>query len=765
MGSFIFAITNKKILKMKKYSQYLILLFGLFYVLLPYSWCSTKAKALMNGTTCSVPDVFQLIPGASSCQVKLSFHELNSNYQFRYRIKGRNVWETQTTRGATLYLAGLQPCTDYEFQLRQDCFNNQFSGWSALQSIKTQGCNEQYCLAYATKNDGFIEQFSLGDLEYFSGNDGGLGLHFKQVFIAQVGSELPFSIKPVKTIEFYDPDPYTRVYYTIFIDFNRDKDFDDPGEYVFKDEGATDKLYSWKLAIPKTATFGLTRMRVIMSRKTLGKACERSINILEVEDYLLGIFNPCTPLQYNDFRADTIESGRVHLRFAGENTGYNWRYRAKTGGAWILPDSTNAPQISISGLVQNTEYEVQIRNSCGGGNWSLFSKSFLFKTSTCTVPSATKWNTYFREKSRVGLEILGLKALNYRWRYSLNSRSWSPIFETKTPRIELDSLTAETVYQIEVSIECSAGNWSDWSKSSFFTWGECKQISSNQISIGIDLNFRSDFIILTSKMEAANQFFWRFRKLGTTQWFQLSTNRRFYDWYPLSTEYGVTYEWQVSYVCENGQQSEWSEVKQIAFSPKICAPAQTKFVTIKRVTANKAILYADIPYGVQFSWQWREKGTTVFWSNFSGSSYANKEITLSKLKPNTTYEYQFRYWCTNSTLDWSDIGSFKTLNAFPIQLNDSTRVSSKYPLPHIPIVVSPNPNEGVFKVESVFKNPQHVHLTLRDLMGRVVYREELKDQIFINETIQLATLVSGTYLLEIKTAEYSTIEKIIIKQP
>jgi chitodextrinase len=750
---------------MKSYTHHILLLWLLFFTVNLQSWGKIKTVESLESMACDAPDITALHPGPSSCQVTLSLLELNVNYQFRYRIKGKPNWETQTTKGATLHLAGLQACTEYEFQVRKDCFNSQFSNWSYLQNIKTQGCNETYCLAYASRSDGYIEQFSFGDVVYQSGNDGGLGLHLAHRLIANPGTEIPFSITPVKTIEFWDTDVYFRVYYTIFIDFNRDKDFDDAGEAIFKDEGAPDKVYSWKLAIPKTASQGLTRMRVIMSRKTLGKACERSINILEVEDYSLGIFTPCPAWQPSVFKLDSVSSGNAALSITGENTGYSWRYRIKGNTFWTFTDSTASPNLSISGLIQNTEYEVQVRRSCGGGNWGSFSNTYTFKTLTCSNSKEMTWVTYLREKSRVGLELLGQNALNYRWRYSPDYFKWSPIYESKIPKIELDSLDTGRVYQIEVSIECSAGNWSNWTRSSFFTWGECQQIPSSQMSIGIDLSFRSDIIILSSKMQTADQFFWRYRELGTNQWVQTSTKGPYLDWFPSDQTPGTVHEWQVSYLCENGQKSEWSEVKQIAFSPEVCEPAQTKFVKIKRINATSAVLYADIPYGVQFNWRWREKGMMFFWNNLPGSSYANKEIVLNKLKPNTTYEYQFSYWCTYSIQGWSDTHSFKTLNGFSPSYEDSVQVSIKNPPRNIPIVVSPNPNTGVFRVESVFTGPKNATLTVRDLIGRVIFRRELQDQIILNETLQLSNQAAGTYFLEIRTAEFSKIEKIIIQQP
>lgn len=734
-------------------------------ILIPLVLLKAKsAESNLVGIACETPNVTDLIPGPSSCQVKLRLHELSASYQFRFRIKGRSNWETQSTRANTLHLSGLQPCTAYEFQLRKDCFNNQFSNWSDLQSITTQGCGESYCSAYANKSDGYIEKFSFGETEYSSGNDGGWGLHLKQRFIAHVGTEMPFSITPVKTIEWYDADPYSRVYYTIFIDFNRDKDFDDAGEYVLKDEGTPDRPYSWKIPILKNATLGLTRMRVIMSRKTLGKACERSINILEVEDYSLGIFNPCPARPPEDFKIDSLSSGAVKLSVKGDPIGYQWRYRLKTGEDWIMLDSTVVPQVKITGLSQAIQYEVQVRSSCGGGNWSLFSKVFSFKTPICQIPSGEKINVYLREQNRVGLNFSYLSALRYEWRYGVyGTFELTAPLSSNSPSLVIDSLKKGTFYSLEIRIQCSPGNWSDWSRYTFFTWGECQAISASQLSIGLDLNFRSDDIILTSKMNTASRFFWRFRKKGTSTWYEETTNSPYYDWSAKSVLPEVAYEWQVAYQCENGQKSPWSVTGQFAIAPFYCTQAQSKFVKIKRVSAHSAMLLADISYGVQFAWEWREKGTP--WWNYSGSAYAYRELALNKLKPNTEYEYRFRYWCTKGIQDWSDINSFKTLAALPTHLGDSARITIQYPTKLPPVVVAPNPNEGIFTVESYFEQPKNIVLTLRDLNGKVVLRRELQNQLELRESIELKDYVSGLYILEMRSEGFSKLEKIVIQQP
>lgn len=722
-----------------------------------------KTVELSSDLNCVTPIITATVPRPSSCQVQLNIVVQYANYQFRYRIQGRSTWETQTNRWNTLHLTGLQPCTVYEFQVRQDCFNNQFSDWSALQTINTLGCGESYCAAYASKSDGYIEKFSFGDVEYVSGNDGGWGIHQQQRLIAHVGTEMNFSITPVKTIEHYELDAYFRAYYTIFIDFNRDKDFDDPGEYVLKDEGPTDKPYSWKIPIPKNATLGLTRMRVIMSRKTLGKACERSTNILEVEDHALGIFPLCPSTPPSAFKIDSISSGSVKLSLEGDAVGYQWRYRLKSGSSWIALDSVVMPELHISGLIQDTEYEAQVRRACGGGNWSLFSSSFSFKTPFCRINNEEKISVYLRERNRVGLSFSLRTALKYEWRFREDASSkWLDTLHSNAASVLIDSLKMGTRYDVQIRVECSPGNWSDWSGSTFFTWGECQAITASQLYIGFNIILQNDDLFLRTRMIMANRFFWRFRRKGTGTWFEVSTNEPSYHWYPSSFEADISYEWQVAYLCQNGQKSPWSPVGQFALAPTECIKAQTKFVKIKSISAKRAVLLADIPYGLQFAWEWREKEG---WWKSSGSAYAFREIELINLKPNTEYEYRFKYWCAKGAQDWSDVSTFKT-PSFPTHLGDSTRITIQNPgkVPPV-VVVTPNPNEGIFTVESHFDQSKNVVLTLRDLRGQLVFRRELLSQLSLNENINLSAWASGLYLLEIRSEDFLKLEKILIQQP
>jgi len=71
-------------------------------------------------------------------------------------------------------------------------------------------------------------------------------------------------------------------YWSIWIDFNRDGDFDDPGEQVFLQGGAG--TVTGSISIPSSAS-GTTRMRISMRRRTAPTSSCGSVDKGEVEDY------------------------------------------------------------------------------------------------------------------------------------------------------------------------------------------------------------------------------------------------------------------------------------------------------------------------------------------------------------------------------------------------------------------------------------------------------------------------------------------------
>lgn len=126
----------------------------------------------------------------------------------------------------------------------------------------------------------------------------------------------------------YSSTVYTE-YWRVWIDFNRDGDFMDPGEEVFSVNDQPDEV-SGTITIPSLVSC-TTRMRVSMKWGGSPSCCE-SFSYGEVEDYSICINGINPPVA--DFTADTTsvyEGDTVHFTDLSTNnpTAYSWSF---TGG-------------------------------------------------------------------------------------------------------------------------------------------------------------------------------------------------------------------------------------------------------------------------------------------------------------------------------------------------------------------------------------------------------------------------------------------------
>jgi uncharacterized repeat protein (TIGR02543 family) len=96
-------------------------------------------------------------------------------------------------------------------------------------------------------------------------------------------------------------------YWKIWIDYNRDNDFEDAGEEVFSGSGSS--VVSGSFTVPTSTVTGDTRMRVSMSYSTYPPICG-TFTYGEVEDYTVNITASCT--QYT-LTTNTVGNGSITL--------------------------------------------------------------------------------------------------------------------------------------------------------------------------------------------------------------------------------------------------------------------------------------------------------------------------------------------------------------------------------------------------------------------------------------------------------------------
>ena len=251
----------------------------------------------------------------------------------------------------------------------------------------------------------YIKRVVFAALDHSSGSDGGYGDYTGFTTTVTPGMSYPILLIPGFAGSSY------KEAWRVWIDYNRDGDFNDTGELVFIGTGTS--TVSGTVAVPASASSGATRMRVAMRYNQYPSGSCGSLDNGEVEDYtvIIGAGQPptcndgiqngtetgidcggtCPPCEesgctdpnahnydpnatVDDGSCQTCEDGIKN----GDETGID------CGGALCLPCETSVNYCSSKGNSQQYEYIKQVQfntldhtsGSNGGyGDFTAFSTS------------------------------------------------------------------------------------------------------------------------------------------------------------------------------------------------------------------------------------------------------------------------------------------------------------------------------------------------------------------------------------------------------
>ncbi len=290
----------------------------------------------------------------TSSTAKLSWNPVSgaASYDVRYKPVSSATWNEQNTTDAYLNVGGLDlDNVEYEFQVRTNCPDGGQSDYSA--SFHFGAVPVTYCSSNGKDNtDEWISRFVLESIDNNSGQDnGGYGDYTNLSTDLTRGASHNFTIYPA-----WDGTVYSEGY-AIWIDFNKDGDFDDDGELLFTQEPTQNSTISGSISIPADAPTGETRLRVILKYNAVPEPCgEYSYG--ETEDYTVNIVNfsdnepPSVP---QNLTASNVTNNTVDLSWdaSTDNVGVSGYYVYKNGSRLT---STTSTSITVSGLEANTTY-------------------------------------------------------------------------------------------------------------------------------------------------------------------------------------------------------------------------------------------------------------------------------------------------------------------------------------------------------------------------------------------------------------------------
>ena len=221
-------------------------------------------------------------------------------------------------------------------------------------------CND-YCRAGAAASHFFgIGRVAMNAFENVTGNDAGYGDYTNLTIPLTPGESIFFEVDPNGDLADFP------LYYTLWIDYNKDKDFDDAGEQVFQSMlQNTGTLYQ-TFTIPEGLT-GETRMRISMSFFAPAGPCDGYL-AGETEDYTVHFSNCGAP---EDITCTGLFGNKVLFTWSEvhDATSYELEYRIGNSLVW--------KSIKIDGTdytlnVGNNKVTYRLRSICplGEGVWS-----------------------------------------------------------------------------------------------------------------------------------------------------------------------------------------------------------------------------------------------------------------------------------------------------------------------------------------------------------------------------------------------------------
>ncbi len=251
-------------------------------------WWNTPEIKPTPADTCYAPTGASAQPGLSHVYMRWGLPEGSSptEYQVRFRdIYALNWTDYGGITDSSFVITALDPCTEYEWQVRARCSGGIWSDWTAVQEIRTKGCNPTYCFSYGLGQAAYINSTSIAGISFVSGNDYGYGGYTGREYRLIEGQALAISARATPPAGFGNDEA---LYWRYWIDRNQDGDFQDDQEMVA--EGITVGTHDFAPASISglVASAKAYRIRIGVSPERFPQVCAVESNKY-IEDYAIFI--------------------------------------------------------------------------------------------------------------------------------------------------------------------------------------------------------------------------------------------------------------------------------------------------------------------------------------------------------------------------------------------------------------------------------------------------------------------------------------------
>jgi len=251
---------------------------------------NVSANSNVLNVTTLTPDVTPPSPptltasSTTSSSTALSWSGATDNVGVTAYDVYRGATLINTTATTSFNVTGLAPLTSYSFSVRA---KDNAGNISILSNVVTITTPE---FTYCTSQGNSVADELIGNVTFGTINNpstGGTGYTDFTAIATNItlGTSQTITITPTWTGTIYNEG------YAVFIDYNRDGDFDDAGETVWTNAASKTTPVTGTFTIPMTATLGATRMRVSLKYNGIPTACE-TYSYGQVEDYTVILTSP-----------------------------------------------------------------------------------------------------------------------------------------------------------------------------------------------------------------------------------------------------------------------------------------------------------------------------------------------------------------------------------------------------------------------------------------------------------------------------------------
>ena len=204
-----------------------------------------------------------------------------------------------------------------------------------------------YCTSKGSNsNYEWIDLVKIGGIDNATGNDGGY------MDYTDLTGNIAYGSNTIYFSTGFASSSYTE-YWTIWIDYNHDGDFDDAGEQIVSGSSSSSNTLQASFDVPTSATLGKTRMRVSMKYNAASSPCE-TFSYGEVEDYTVNITaskNSLSSSMYAEILSHENPSFNIYPNPANDFVNIN------------LPDNSGNVHVTIYNMTGTVVRNISITNN------------------------------------------------------------------------------------------------------------------------------------------------------------------------------------------------------------------------------------------------------------------------------------------------------------------------------------------------------------------------------------------------------------------